>query len=223
MEKTKNEIVEILKNRTDYLYKCDCLTRKSYLSDCVDYILANEISEDTKLKDIGMITRIESYNVPRNERDLNDETNRAEEWLVINIFQQQNKLKSSKEYFGEILNYQVPLKNSQKDKCGKIDFISKRGNELLLVEIKAEESKESILKALLEIQTYSQIVDIEKLKKDFVLENEIEIKKVVAIFKDTIAHEQLKEDKVMELIKRFNIEVLVLDLKCILDLNIEKL
>ena len=86
---------------------------------------------------------------------------------------------------GEILDYQVPLKDKKNTKAGKIDLISYNENEnkLYLIELKNDFSKESLLRCALEIITYSKQIDIERLKKDFSLSNKTKVGKAILIFK----------------------------------------
>ena len=79
--------------------------------------------------------------------------------------------------FGKILDYQVPLKNTNADKdLGKIDLISagdgtKLGSKkVYFLELKKDDSKETLLRCILESFTYSKIIDKEKLCKDFSLD-----------------------------------------------------
>jgi len=200
--KTKEEVIEKLKKcKPENLYKEGCIARIGYFEECLDYILSNK-----KLLDgIKKKQRQKTYDIKRTEKDNTKRTNRVEEWLVLDMYDPKDK-----EYkpFGKLLNYQIPLKNERLDKFGKIDFISLKDNSLLLVEIKAPKSPESILKAILEIETYYRIVDLNRLKTDFDLPPDIEIKKVIAIDTGSVAHSQLQDKRIRSLLKDLGIEVM---------------
>ncbi len=212
---TKYELIECIKNRKAFLYKVDALTTHHYTNDAIDYILENEIelvNGEYQLKDAKKITRIKSYNPKHDkseEMQNEGEFMCSEKWLVKNMFS--GKIDHD-DIFGELIEYEVPLKNKRSDGTGDIDFISRKNGKLWMVEIKNYDSEEAILKAILEIQSYYQIVDKEKLisdyKEDYNLVADIEIEKVVAIFDRTEASRQYMESKkVKELIKMFNIKV----------------
>lgn len=65
---------------------------------------------------------------------------------------------------GTALNYEAPLEDHLKR---NIDLITARENELVLVEAKTVGNTESLLRAVLEIATYSYLVDKERLLEDF--------------------------------------------------------
>ena len=212
---TKCEVIERIKNRKTFLYKVDALTTHHYTNDAIDYILENEIelvNDEYVLKDAKKITRIKSYNQKhdKSEKMQNEgELMCSEKWLVKNMFA--GKIVHD-DIFGELIDYEVPLNNKRNDGAGDIDFISRKNGKLWMVEIKNYDSEEAILKAVLEIQSYYQIVDKDKLISDYMedysLPPDIETEKVVAIFDRTEASKQYMEsEKVKELIKMFNIRV----------------
>ena len=78
--------------------------------------------------------------------------------------------------FGKLLDYQIPLKNTNADKgLGKIDLLSAMDGEkpgsqkIYFLELKKDGSTETLLRCILEVYTYSKIIDKEKLCKDFSL------------------------------------------------------
>ncbi|MBO5313573.1 MAG: hypothetical protein J6B29_06360 [Clostridia bacterium] len=207
----KHEVIERIKKRKTFLYKVDALTTHHYTNDAIDYILENEIqlvNGEYELKDAKKITRIKSYNQNHDkseEMPKEGELMCSEKWLVKNMFS--GKIDHD-DIFGELIDYEVPLNNKRNDGAGDIDFISRKNGKLWIVEIKNYDSDESILKAILEIQSYYQIVDKEKLISDYCFPKDIEIEKVVAVFDRTDASKQYKEsDKVKELINLFDIRV----------------
>ena len=212
MSLTKEEFLTRLRNREcKYLFGVPVLAtpNENYLEWACNYIFENELKDD-KLNGIDKITRSATYNTKRESSNNNTNSNRREEHLVLDLYVDRNE-QYVKNIFGEILNYQVPLKNSDNDKGIKaIDFINVRDNTLYLSEIKYQTSNESILKAILEIQTYYQIIDHNKLKKDFNLNDNVDIRKSVIIFDGTKAEEQLKDIRIKKLIELFEIDIIVI-------------
>ena len=220
MSLTKEQFLSrIFERENDYLFRVPVLAtpNEDYVKWAYEYIKNNEI-ENKSLKNIKTITRNATYNVKR-ESSNNSKTSRKEEHLVIDLYNE-GKEEYVKDIFGEILNYQVPLKNDNSNKGIKaIDFINKKGDALFLSEIKYKDSNESILKAILEIQTYYQIIDHNKLLKDFGLNPNTSIRKSVVIFKNTKAYKQLENEYIKELINLFNIDVIVLKISEVIKVN----
>ncbi len=132
----------------------------------------------------------------------------SEKLLVKNMFL--GKIEHN-EVFGELIEYEVPLNDKQNDGTGDIDFISKHGDKLWMVEIKRPTNDKSLLRAVLEIQSYYQIVDREKLVNSFCehFSRDTKIEKVVAIFNDSEEARQFREnEKIRRLIEMFNIKII---------------
>lgn len=79
--------------------------------------------------------------------------------------------KDGQEYrtIGRILNYQIPLKNKRTDPVGKIDLIAYNHNDNTsrLLELKRQDTQETMLRCVLEAYTYLRSVDVGKLIHDF--------------------------------------------------------
>ena len=72
--------------------------------------------------------------------------------------------------FGKVFDYQIPLKRSRKDEgVGKIDLvsISEDGKKVFLLELKKKDSKESMLRCVMEAYTYSKQLDFVKFKEQY--------------------------------------------------------
>lgn len=210
---TKEEFLDRLEKREDYLYRVGVLATRNndYLEWANEYI--NEhLTDDNNLDGIVQITRKSSYKVKHSSTS-NGNTNRREERFVLCLFENKEK-DSVKDIFGELIDYQVPLKNNQSDKgVGKIDFLFKKDNALYFAEIKAETNNESILKAIIELQAYYQLANKEKLLKDFkdeIKDNNLPIKKCVVIFDKSVQAKQLDNHIIKNLLKKFGIKVIVL-------------
>jgi hypothetical protein len=137
---------------------------------------------------IEKITRKKPYQTESHIglKDGDDMTNREEEWLAKSM------LGKSYDGIGEVIDYQTPLMNERADKAGKIDLLSKpNSSTLYLIELKRESNPETLLRCVLEVYTYSKIVDGEKLLMNFELEKNTNIVPIVAVFKNGVQHKQL--------------------------------
>ncbi len=187
-------ILDELKNHVE---KCDVagLYRYAYLnhtditSDSRERnteIIAKYLLENTDiLSDIRTITREKSYDAGHEKIEMDPGSPRNEEQFARSI------LGDEYEYLGKIIDYQTPLKNVQKDNAGKIDLLAynESKNILYLIELKYIGNKESLLRCILEIETYSRIVNEDKLMYDFGKKisntRDAAIRKAVLVFKDS--------------------------------------
>lgn len=220
-KKLESEILEELQSKkAQFLYKCPCIQADAYIPVCLDYV---EKHLDDELNNITPVKREKSYNNWNKHKTFdgqNSESNRGEEQWVLSLFAESLNKQMKTDYFGVLLDYQVPLKNSREDSgYGKIDFVSKDDDkkEFYINEVKADYSGESILRPILEILTYSKQFDMEKMLKDF---NCVGYKIVprIIIFKNTKAARELRgelqskcKDRIKKLINKYSIDVVVLE------------
>jgi len=131
-----------------------------------------EIMSEWLLQNISILQQISSSKVTRNNtyfmdhdaQSRNNQSNREEEKIAMDIWTQ-NVIPS----IGRVLDYQIPLKNNQTDTAGKIDLLSYDDTipALRILELKQPKNqRETLLRCVLEAYTYSQMVDTNKLIKD---------------------------------------------------------
>ena len=112
---------------------------------------------------IPAIHRKNSYRVTGHDGVAqNPNSNQKEAHLAYDLFR-----KGDVPGLGRVLDYQVPLKDIQKNRAGKIDLVADDGSFFYLLELKRESNKETLLRCVLEILTYWYTVDQPKLLKDF--------------------------------------------------------
>jgi hypothetical protein len=182
MRYSKKEIQEKTKESlkiTETLYKQKFINYKSKTSDteelCTE-IIADEILNEVingKLKIDTFSRNSKSYlTISHQTRPVEIKaTNREEEKCAKRLFNRKNL------QIGEVIDFQIPLKDKQSDKLGKIDLMTFNENTLTLylIELKYGRNTETLLRAILEAHTYCEIIDKDKLKNDF---DFYEIKKV---------------------------------------------
>lgn len=160
-------------------------------------------------KNIIKVKRNNSYRVmEHNGITLNNQSNRVEERIALNMFQK------SYPYIGEIIDYQIPLKGKQADKgVGKVDLLSKKDDKLIILELKKEDSKETLLRCVLEAATYIRQIDPKKLLEDYKVFNVNEVGTAVLVFENQAQHEEYKrkDSYVVKLMKDLNVDLFVID------------
>jgi len=192
---TKSEILERLANATadmSTLYQQDFVNYRGKTTDTnepyTEVVAAYLLDNIALLSNIKTITRNSSYKIDKHDGRIHTpDSNREEEIRALNMF---NK---SYDHIGEIIGYQIPLKNVRADNgTGKIDLLSKIDNTLIILELKKEESIETLLRCVLEAITYWNIIDKEKLLSDYNLAPETVIRKAVFVFADKAQHNEFK-------------------------------
>lgn len=210
MQKTEEEVIKALKHGLldiKNLYKSYCIkwTGKIKGTDiyCTEFI-SDKLLEKIKMFDkIPAISRMKTYCTNSHLNPKISKTNRHEENFAKQI------TGVTLNGLGTIIDYQVPLKNKQSEKAGKIDLISfnETTKILYLIELKHGNNNETLLRAILEIYTYYKIIDKEKLKndyfnnKDFILElevspiniNEINVMPAVLLTQNTYSYKELQK------------------------------
>lgn len=134
-------------------------------------VAASEILNNIECLDkISVIQRTNPYRIiSHQDREIPD-SNREEEKIAIALLKKSYLGLLKDKSFGKVFDYQVPLKQTRKDKgVGKIDLvsISDDGNKVYLLELKRSDSKESMLRCVLEAYTYSKQLDSVKFKNDY--------------------------------------------------------
>jgi len=106
----------------------------------------------------------------------------------------------------EAVDFQVPTTNGGSD---KIDLMLKKDTNVYMVEVKTFNSDESILRCVLEIETYYQKLNNRFFEK--YCPNHETLHKAILIDEKSWAFSQINQDWSQKLLKNFNISVLVLD------------
>ena len=210
----KDEIINKLENLKDIstLYKEDFInyrgdttdTKEKYTEVIAEWLIKNFNLFDNMKK----ITRQSSYKVDTHDgKHNNQNSNRLEEIMAIEIFNQK-----SINILGEVIDYQTPLKDKLGDEAGKIDIISydKDNKIVYLLELKREDSKETMLRCVLEIFTYSKTLDKDKFLEDFNLPKDTKIKASPLVFFNGSQYKEMADSDnkyLKDLIKKLEIEL----------------
>ena len=210
----KDEIINKLENLKDIstLYKEDFINYRGDTTDTKEKyteVIAEWLIKNFNLFDnIKKITRQSSYKVDTHDgKHNNQNSNRLEEIMAIEIFNQK-----SLNILGEVIDYQTPLKDKLGDEAGKIDIVSydKDNKIVYLLELKREDSKETMLRCVLEIFTYSKTLDKDKFLEDFNLSKDTKIKASPLVFFNGSQYKEMIEGDnkyLKDLIKKLEIEL----------------
>ena len=215
---SKKEILEEIQDMRNF-YKRKVVNYRGTTSDSKEYyteVVAEWILKNIYLFDhIKPITREKSYKVDSHDgKNKDNDSNREEEKIAMKLFDLSQNQGKVFEIIGKIIDYQTPLKDIQTDKAGKIDLLAYNEEEKILriLELKRPDSKETMLRCILEAYTYLKVVDKDKLLKDFGLPKNTKIKACPFVFYDGKQHQEMKDDreKLEELIEKLDIEVIYL-------------
>lgn len=183
-------------------------TGERYSEILSEYLLQNLTLLE---RSIPSITRASSYNIESHDGNATtglsaEESSHKEEHIALGMY---NK---SFDFIGEILNYQIPLKNKQTDKVGKIDLLSFDDNNLHILELKKPDNTEdTLLRCVLEVYTYWETVDKNKLNEDYRFQNK-SVRKGILIWETCQAYKDFFElPKTKELTQKLDVDVYVLE------------
>ena len=218
---SKKEILEEIQDMGNF-YKRKVVNYRGTTSDSKEYyteVVAEWILKNIYLFDyIKPITREKSYKADSHDGKIkNEDSGREEEMIAMKLFDSSQNQGKVFDIIGKIIDYQTPLKDIQTDKAGKIDLLAYNEEEKILriLELKRPDSKETMLRCVLEAYTYLKVVDKDKLLKDFGLPKDTEIKACAFVFYGKEQYKEMKEIKdsrknLEKLIEKLGIEVIYL-------------
>ena len=155
------------------------------------------------LESILCIRRSLQYRTQGHDGIFDASSNRKEEIIGMILFNQ----KTVSPDYGEVLDYQIPLKANGRDKVGfkAFDLLSydKVRNTAWILELKVSDNEnDSLLHSVLEAYTYLNTVHREKLLDDFSLDTSAELKAAVLSIEGDRRHREYKALDFMPLLKQ---------------------
>ena len=215
---SKNEILEMIENakfdirsfyKQDFVnYAGKTKDSKEYYTEIIAEWLLSHVDLFNKIK---LINREGSYRIESHDgKIINQESNRAEEKIAMKLFDYSQNKGEIFDKIWKIIDYQTPLKNIQTDDAGKIDLLAynEDTDTLRILELKKSDSKETMLKCLLEVYTYLKIVNKVKLLKDFGLPKDTIVKASPLVFFEGMQYKEMQEDRknLKKLMEKMEIE-----------------
>lgn len=216
MAYTTNNIDSFLDDNSEKLYRKKCINYKGrFKKDSIFYIefIAERILDNVdKYLTIKVIER-KDYKIMTHQGISGKETSnsKAEVLIAKRLFKKQF------DCLGKFIDYEVPLKESNKDKgVGKIDLLSynQANNCINIIELKRADSAETLLRCILEIESYSRYLHNDNLLKSYSYEKNTSIEKGILIFKDTEPYKPFNNKanypNLLKLLEIFKISVYIL-------------
>lgn len=221
----EDEFLNKIKDREQWekgeLYQQCFVNYKGRTSDSnkiYNEILAEKLYNDEleiNIKEIDKSKEKESNSPIHNKEDVKftnyepEDVERTEENIAKRMFQIGSSPRQSDEYV--VADYQVPVNRVHNTSDGKIDLILTTSSSIVIGEIKGNESKESLIRTILEVETYFRKISHEKLRKCYNKEN---IEKAILLFKDTRPFEEFSSNDyiwVKKLLDKWDISILLVE------------
>lgn len=189
-------------------YKQPFVNYRGRCSD--DQVLYTEVVAEWLLDHLDLmdavpqITRENSYRTEGHDGNpRSSDSNRTEELIAMELFRQRDLPGA-----GIVIDYQTPLKNSRGDEAGKIDLLSVDDDAVRILELKKPDSDETMLRCVLEGETYRRTANLEKLLDDFGIDQGAVVTANPLVFSEGVQHQEFREGRPMlrELMKRLNCE-----------------
>lgn len=179
-------------------YKSDFINYRGKTSDTDEYfteIVAEFVCENIDaFNGINQIKRQASYKTSGHTGSYSDSSNRMEEITAMQMFNQ-CKGGLAYDYIGKIIDYQTPLKNRKTDDAGKIDLLSVKDDTVFILELKKEDSTETMIRCVLEGYTYLKTVHTEKLISDFALSGIHKVCSSPLVFRGMSQWKEMQEER----------------------------
>ena len=185
-------------------YRGQTTDTKEFYTEVVAEFLCERIDE--YVTGIACISRKSSYKTKGHDGVYDPDSNRVEENIAMQIFNQ-SRDHGAYDLIGEILDYQTPLKSTAEDEAGKIDLLAFDGQVMRILELKKPDSKETMLRCVLEGFTYMKTADCRKLISDFGYDPEkVIVEASPFVFNEGEQHKEMEQArphlrKLMELLK----------------------
>lgn len=205
---------------------CDYIAKKLLeLDDNLEYYFIKNIPEiyrKPRTQDKGSAYIPKGHNIKIEKEKANVEKKKAlsqnkplgEVWLAKTL------LDEELDYIGKIINFQIPIDDSDDNSVGKVDLLAYNKNYfkdkkiISLIEFKRNDNSEAILRAILEICTYYCRINKELLVKEYAKStlSKTEVWKVVLIYKDSKQHKDfIKFENIRTLVRKLNVKIFLLD------------
>ena len=174
-----------------------------YYTEVIAEWLLNHLD---KFSEIQQIER-KGYKTKNHDGKINRVTNRKEEITAKNLFNTRIDFKG----FGSIIDYQTPLKKVKRDNgVGKIDLLSVNDKMkcVYILELKKEDSKETMLRCVLEAYTYKRIVSKKNLFASFDIKDDYELKASPLVYVNSVQYKEFFDNnnhrKLRELMEKLD-------------------
>jgi hypothetical protein len=137
-------------------------------------------------------------------------TNQEEKWIARRLYGK--KL----DVLGTIIDFETPLKRTSADTAGKIDLLvyNDLTQTMTILEFKRPKSKETLLRCVLEIFTYSKLLNTANLFTSFGKPADTALRKAVLVYEGCQAHRDFHAEDcpfVRQLMRELGVDFFVLN------------
>lgn len=185
-------------------YEKGLVNRRGYIEgEKYTEIIAGLLSEDSGVFDAIPVIARQNYNAGHKGEIPPGPPLRQEDRFAIELYRSYCSKTLSKE-LGFVKDYQIPLKRVNRDTAGKIDLFCYQPEEqaVTLLELKREESKETLLRAVLQIYTYAKILHKQNFLVSYKLPENAQIRLGVLLYRDSAPAKELQSDTNIALLMR---------------------
>ncbi len=196
-------ILEECQNRIhpiERFYREPLVNRIGKTNDTDEYyteVIAEFLLRDENLKlldSIEMISR-EDYSVEWHDGIYDSDSNRLEEHLAMDMYNMTKRENCSFYGVGKMIAYQIPLNKKREDAAGKIDLLSQNNDVAYILELKVPESRETMLRCLLESYTYLKRINRSKLIESLHIETVKYVKAAPFVFFKGHQWDEMQQDR----------------------------
>lgn len=142
--------------------------------------------------------RKKGYRTPGHSESCHINSRQKEDMIAKQLYLQ-CKAGCVPEHIGSVIDYQIPLKETNKSSAGKIDLLSVNHQikTVYILELKKPNAskKETMLRCVLEAYTYLRQVDQEKLLTDFQLPKDYMLKASPLVFHGDVQWQEMQEER----------------------------
>ncbi len=164
-------------------------------SELISSIFLDHVDEWFLGEKIHSVKRLQGYFPPTHDAESRHNTsNREEEKIAMFYYKSfESGYQDPKDEIGTILDYQTPLKEENDDSIGKVDLLSiDNDKNILFLELKKTDSKETLLRCIVESFSYTKFVDRPQFTRDLKEKKNVEFDKIIPcalFFKDSQPYE----------------------------------
>lgn len=180
-------------------YQADVVNYRGKTSDTNEYyseVVAKFVLDNIEefRRGIPIIKRMKPYKSAERNGEFQHGSNRIEEITAMKMFNQSQK-GDEYSFIGKIIDYQTPLKSKRGDVAGKIDLLAYNGATLRILELKKQDSVETMLRCVLEGYTYMRTIDKVKLLNEWGMPENTHIKASPFVYRYGAQYQEMEEGR----------------------------
>lgn len=202
-------VLDTIENNINSLHNQHFVNRRTTTGDTKEafsQVLAKILLENLeKLEEISIINKKTPYDIKESDLKIG--------WIYSDEKKDILKDMYNKNYntMGKVLEYQMPIEDNTLN-SKNLDLLTLNDENLYLIEYKLIDTKDTLIKGILDIFTFYKNIDINRLLSDFNIPKDISIHPTLLIHKNSNIYDELliKDSKVIELIEKLKVKILII-------------